>query len=77
MQTVVILVAIALTRFYPNKRSLVQGGFAIVPLLGAALLQVFPFEDKWSLAGALWLCEYMPVRPRGRALTTQRPATTP
>lgn len=57
MQGIVLGIAILLCRFFPHRRSLVQGGFAVVPLLGAALLQVCPFEKRWSLAGALWLCE--------------------
>jgi hypothetical protein len=49
MQGIVLGIAILLCRFFPHRRSLVQGGFAVVPLLGAALLQVCPFEKRWSL----------------------------
>ncbi|WVR08391.1 hypothetical protein IAU60_005446 [Kwoniella sp. DSM 27419] len=55
MQLVCLGSAVLACRFYPNRRGYIQVAFAIIPLLGAVLLQVLPYKNKWPLAGALWL----------------------
>ncbi|OCF41264.1 hypothetical protein I317_04922 [Kwoniella heveanensis CBS 569] len=55
MQLVCLGLAVLACKYYPNRRGYIQAAFATIPLLGSILLQVLPFENKWPLAGALWL----------------------
>ncbi|WWC58767.1 uncharacterized protein I303_101311 [Kwoniella dejecticola CBS 10117] len=56
LQMVCLGIAVAACRYFPNKRGYVQVCLAFIPFIGAILLQTLPYgENKWPLAGALWL----------------------
>ncbi|TYJ55877.1 hypothetical protein B9479_003400 [Cryptococcus floricola] len=56
IQAVCMMFAVFGCKYFPNRRGFVQSGLAIIPLIGAILLQTLPYgENKWPLAGALWL----------------------
>ncbi|WWC98755.1 hypothetical protein V866_005648 [Kwoniella sp. B9012] len=60
MQATCLILATLSCRKFPNHRGYIQAVCAVVPLVGSILLQVLPFENKWPLAGSLWLttCNY-------------------
>ncbi|WVW82486.1 hypothetical protein I302_104497 [Kwoniella bestiolae CBS 10118] len=56
MQLVCLGIAVAACRYFPNRRGVIQVLLAVIPFIGAILLQTLPYEgSKWNLAGALWL----------------------